>query len=610
MAESTTDRAPKPRIRQMGVLQVGAEAYQGASWSHPDLRNWAPSAGSADSDLLPELGTLTRRSRDLTRNHGVAHGAQQTIVDNVLGCGLWLAPTPDYTLLKKDREWATAWRRMVKAKWRAYAETFMCDAGESLTLDGLATQVFNGGWENGDGLALPLWMPQPGYPASTRIQVIEADRLSNPNFGPNTTYLRGGIEVNDFGAPQAYWIRNAHPGDLFWVQMLQTDLSGYKWTRIPAKTGWGRRRVIHAHDKGRAGQTRGVPALAAVMQQFKVLGDYQRAELKAAVVNAMVSLITESAVTQDGLVEVLSSNADALKAYQDGLATRNRSAINFREGLVVPLMLGEKIAGFSPARPSTAYEPFVTTVFRHIATGLNLPYELLMKDFSKTNYSSARAALLEAWRFFIGRRNWLGLMFYQPVYELWLEEMVNAGEIEAPGFYENRIAYCRARWIGPGRGWIDPLKEAQAAELRMDIRVSTLEDECAEQGKDWEEVLEQIAEEEGRMKELGVERRVPTSIQPKGATDPNASEGGDEPPPVKPAAVLDVMNAMREQSDTLSQAFAGFLAKPDQPINLHAPINFAEGAIRSNVHAHIHRGGKIRFEEDAHGNVTGAEMEE
>ena len=105
----------KPRLRgPMAVVDrpgISAEAFHGASGSHPDLRNWWPSQGSADSDILPELGTLVRRSRDLLRNNGVASGAQQTIVDNVLGCGLWLAPTPDYTALKKDRKWASAWRR-------------------------------------------------------------------------------------------------------------------------------------------------------------------------------------------------------------------------------------------------------------------------------------------------------------------------------------------------------------------------------------------------------------------------------------------------------------------------------------------------------------------
>ena len=104
------------------------------------------------------------------------------------------------------------------------------------------------------------------------------------------------------------------------------------------------------------------------------------------------------------------------------------------------------------------------------------------------------------------RRQWLATYWAQPVYELWLEEAIGRGLVEAPGWDDPRMraAYLRTRWIGPGRGWVDPVKEAQAAKLRMETGISTLEDECAEQGRDWEEVLEQRAREKARAGELGV----------------------------------------------------------------------------------------------------------
>jgi len=76
--------------------------------------------------------------------------------------------------------------------------------------------------------------------------------------------------------------------------------------------------------------------------------------------------------------------------------------------------------------------------------------------------------------------------------------------IEAPDFYESKAAWTRCKWIGPGRGWIDPVKEAKAAHLRMRTGLSTLEDECASQGLDWEEVLEQLAREKAKIAELGL----------------------------------------------------------------------------------------------------------
>lgn len=89
------------------------------------------------------------------------------------------------------------------------------------------------------------------------------------------------------------------------------------------------------------------------------------------------------------------------------------------------------------------------------------------------------------------RRRWLTTTWLRPIYELWLEEAVNAGVIDAPGFYANRYAYTRCRFVFGGKGWVDPVKEITAAKLRLEIGVSTLEQECAEQGLDWEEVLHQ-----------------------------------------------------------------------------------------------------------------------
>ncbi|MDH5528330.1 MAG: phage portal protein, partial [Nitrospirota bacterium] len=139
-----------------------------------------------------------------------------------------------------------------------------------------------------------------------------------------------------------------------------------------------------------------------------------------------------------------------------------------------------------------------------------------------TNYSSARAALLEAWRYFMGRRKWLSVHWASPVYALWLEEAIGQGLIEAPGFYDNPAAWCRAKWIGPGRGWVDPVKEAKAADMRIQSGISTYEQECAEQGLDWEEQFEQRAREKQRMQELDLDTKATADVP---AGDPTSQDG-------------------------------------------------------------------------------------
>lgn len=479
-------------------------AHLAASLDNPDLARWQPANASADADLLDERRVIAARARDLARNSGVAEGALQTVTDNVIGVGLRLASTPDYKLLGKSKEWAEEWSTRVESLWRTWAESMDCDAGRSLDFTGLTVQVFRSGWLNGEGLALPLWLPRPGAQYGLRLQVIDPERLCNPIGKTNGPRLRDGVEIDEWGGPVAYYIRKAHPGDY----ALASSAEMMTWQRIPATTPWGRPRVLHVHDKERAGQSRGKPSLTSVMRQFKVLGDFTNAELKAAVVNAKIAMVTESSLSQESVTELLSSDGDARQEYADALNDRGLSTITMEDGQIIPLSLGEKLSGFTPGRPSESFDPFVTMIFRHIATGLNIPYELLMKDFSRTNYSSARAALIEAWRFFRGRRQWISTYWARPVFELWLEEAVHLGLVEAPDFYQNRAAYCRCRWIGPGRGWIDPVKEADAAKIRMDGNISTLEAECAEQGLDWEEVLEQRAAEKKRMEELGLASQI------------------------------------------------------------------------------------------------------
>jgi len=480
-------------LKPHGRISADDTAHRAASMRSRELSSWMPLLGSADADLLNELPTLVSRSRDLTRNHGVAAGAMQTLVDNVVGTGLRLSVLPDYRVLGKTKEWADDWARHVEAQWRSWAETTACDAARSLTFSGLTSLVFRSTIINGEALALPLWLPDRGSNYATTIQLVEADRLCNPGGKTDTKSLRSGIEIDVYGAPMAYWIRKNHPGDAYLGYNEADD-----WERIPVITEFGRQRILHIHDKERTGQNRGKPLLTSIMPMFKMLDHYERSELQAAVVNAMIAAFIETPLDGEAIGEMFGGSV------QNYLAARNEWDIKLQGGSIIPVFPGDKVSPFTPSRPNSAYGQFVENILRHIGTGLNIPFELLMKDFSKTNYSSARAALLEAWRYFNAKRQWLSTYWAKPVYELWLEEAINKGVIEAPDFYENKFAWTRCKWIGPGRGWIDPVKEAKAAQLRMQIGLSTLEDECASQGLDWEETLEQLSREKAKILELGL----------------------------------------------------------------------------------------------------------
>lgn len=491
----------------------GDTAHFAASRMARELRRWMPDLVSADTELAGERDTIAARSYDLERNNGIAGGAIRTQVDNVVGTGLRLAAKPDYRALGRDKAWADTWARDVEAKWRTFANSRDFDAARRLNFHGQTVVMLRTAFLAGDGLALAQWLPdRPGAKWATAFQLIDPARLGSPGGQIGTGNLRDGVEINDLGEAIAYHIRKSHPGDIYSLG------DGALYERVPARTRHGRLRVIHLYEQLRAGQTRGKSILAGVMGAFKMLDHYQRIELQTVVVNSMIAAFIETPLKAEEI-------SDLFGTTDKFMESRNSWDVKLEGAGIIPLHPGDKLNAFTPTRPNSAYEAFVNAVLRYISTGLNMPYELLMKDFSQTNYSSARAALLEAWRYFNARRDWLAAYWASPAYELWLEEAVARGEVEAPGYYENQAAYSACKWIGAGRGWVDPMKEAQASGERIRNNVSTLEREAAEQGLDWEEVLEQRAREEERAKELGL----PGAAAPDSVTESHNTTTQEDP---------------------------------------------------------------------------------
>lgn len=500
--------------------KAGAVSHQAAGMTTLDLAGWTPRKGtSADMDLGPELDTLVARARDADRNNGVARSGINTIIDNVVGSGLRLSARPNYLALGRTKDWAVTWAQQAESLFHAWWWSTACHAGDTQNGDQILEQSMRAVLMNGDALALPLWIPERGDGYATKLQTVEADRLCNPDGRSDGDYLRSGVEFDAYGMPVAYNIRSRAPGDSFAMSTMPV------WVRVPRKTPFGRLRVIHYFDQERSGQSRGKPILTAVMSHFKQADRYVQAELMAAVVNGMVAATIETPLDQESIIELFSKDAAAYTK------ARAEHAVRLEGGAMLPLFPGDTMNAFLPQRPAAQFGAFLENVFRIVAVGLDMPYELLLKDFSKTTYSSARASMLEAWRSFNRRRDRLGTGFMDPIYGLFIEEMVDAGRIDAPDFYANRAAYLRCRWIGPGKGWVDPVKEAQAAQIRMDGFVSTLEDECAEQGKDWREVLEQRAVEEAEKMRL----KLPDHSAARAANP--IQQQGDQTAPQQPAQV-------------------------------------------------------------------------
>ena len=381
----------------------------------------------------------------------------------------------------------------------------------------MQTLAFRKIMEDGEILTVPGWLEEPGRPLKRALELVEAERLGTP-FGLIGPFQ--GIELGEERKePLKYWIRKKD------ISKNDYELPRFEWVGIPARDAWGRPMVLHTFPSKRPGQLRGLPFFAPALSYFKHLNDYLDAELVAAKVAACLAIfITRSDPNSLGLPLPLAPG----KASAGGQAATNPLV---EPGSITPLLVGEDIKVVDPKRGGETFNAFMEGVLRIIGVSVGLPYELLLKDFSKTNYSSARASLLEGRRHFSNWRAWFGRKFCQPIWEIVLEEAMLRGlfQVKPQDFYANRAEYQRCAWIGAGYGWVDPVKEKESAKLGIDWCIDTYAGVAAEQGEDWEELMVQRAREETRIKELGLiipEARAKQVAQAETAPGPGQPGGG------------------------------------------------------------------------------------
>lgn len=516
-------RGTDPRAgRARAFLSSMVGSYTGARSDKRALQEWSPGAASADTDTLGDLYTLRARSRDLERNAPLAAGAINTVITNAIGTGLWPQPRVDTEYLSEKYDisdaQADAFERAAARLWRYHSDGRYLDVAGLETHPQMQQKVLRGILTSGDIFALRRRKARPGAILQHCVQLIEADRVTNPYGEVDRTGFAAGVETNLDGEPQAYHVASRHPLDLF----VQAPLV---WTRVAARGAVsGERQVRHLAWRRRPSQTRGVPYLATVIEPLKQLDRYGEAELMAAVIGAMFTVFIKSDYGDDLLPPSPQSGQDL---------SGNKLPNNYRlgPGAILNLMPGEEIQLADMKRPSALFEPFVQAQLQMIGAALELPYEMLIKRFT-SSYSASRASRLEAWKFLSVVRGFIAADFCQPDYEDLLTEAVALGEVDAPGFFEDplaRQAWLWCMWTGPSPGQINEKDEVAAATARIQAGLSTREAETAAlTGGSFDRNHRQLTKERRMRVEAGLESDVAplpmgTSAAPASTTSGDAA---------------------------------------------------------------------------------------
>lgn len=463
------------------ALQFANSGYgnYGANLHKKSMIGWNFYGGSSKEDIEDNVNTLRQRSRDAYMGVPTATAALKTMRTNVVAGGLMPAPQIDADYLKMTDEQAEKLRQQIVREFALWADTQDCDADRVDNFYKLQQLAFLSYLMNGDAVAVMPLIPRMNQPYDLRIRMIEADRLCSPdgydrlepcNVGQyKVERIVQGVETDKNGAVVAYWISDTHP--------LSNEQNGAKWTRVEAygkKTG--RKNILHLMNRERAGQVRGVPMLAPVLEAMKQMSRYTEAEIMAAVISAMFTVFIQTDSANDGrpFGEMLPET--------EQIDSADKSSIELGPGAILGLNPGETANFADPKHPNAGYDVFTEAMIKQIGAALEIPSEVLMKQFT-TSYSAARGALNEFWRTCQMQRDWFTDSFCTPVYELWFEEAVAKGRISAPGFFNDpavRKAYMNCIWNGPARTNLNPVQEVDAAVKRVEAGFSTAEEETAQ----------------------------------------------------------------------------------------------------------------------------------
>ncbi|MDX3929214.1 MAG: phage portal protein [Shinella sp.] len=518
----------KAAIRQRGG-GGGESAWQAASYSHPDMAGWVPRSVSGQSALSYERDVIVDRVQDIARNDGWASAAMSRQMDVIIGSGWDIAVDLPEKSLNLTADEADELSDEIEEKWTDYATdpAFWCDAKRQGPMASVLGRAYRHRFGDGEALAEICWDERRGAPFSTLVKLIDPARLCNPHDEADTLTRRDGIEIDRYGAAEAYWIRTQHPDDDYvWGS------GAPEWVRVARETEWGRPVMVHAFEADRDGQFRGVPPLAPILRKLKQMTQYDEAELKAALVNSVLAAFITSPGDHEAIAEALTEPEAAARwdqRVQERVGIYKDAPPKIPGGMAHFLYPGDQVTITQPGHPNSGFEAFFRAALRNVASTVGLTYEQLTMDWSQVNYSSARAAILEIWRGLTARKDMFAAQFMNQIYRAWLEEAIDRRVIRlpsrSPSFEAAPAAWSRVDWIGPARGWVDPEKEAKAAGLRLSLGISHLEKECAEQGMDWKQVARKRARERRFLLALGLD---PNPAQPETKNETRQEETSDE----------------------------------------------------------------------------------
>lgn len=454
---------------------------------------------SIDSDLAGGLDAIRARSRAQSQNN--AYGAKfiKMARNNIVGpSGFTLQSRAADLKFTKEGPKVIPDRlanRAIEAAFAAWSAKGVCDITGQNSFRGICNLFVGAVAGDGEFLARRIRgkdVNAYGY----ALQILDIDRLqvSDNRRLANGNIVRMGVELDSRCRPVAYWLRTQHPGETGPGAQAGTTVE-----RVPAAE------IFHCFRPIRPEQRRGVPWMHPAMQDLYHLGEFDQSALVAARKGAdTLGFFVSPDGSPPPIGDSIDDNGNPIEVSVPGTWDT--------------LPEGFDVRSFDSKYPNDVYAVFAKACLRRIASGWGVAYNALGNDLEGVNFSSIRAGTLEERDNWMDAQEWMIEEFLIPVFEDWLEMALLNGAI----VMENGSALPAAKiqkfsvhtWQGRRWQWVDPLKDIESAIAAIEAGLDSPQRIAAQQGRDIEDVLDDIAAFQAMAKEKNVEFGPPNLPKP------------------------------------------------------------------------------------------------
>lgn len=474
------------RLALSQAEKLSSSAYRGAFHSRTDRT--APTLRGAGPDWTLERTydrrEIVDRARQLEQNSILAEAMLSRATESVVGVG--------YALQARTED--SEWNSQAEALWKAWNP--LADSRGLCSFDEILALLYRSWLRDGDVGVVKQ--------NSGTLRVLESDEIATPE-GYGQPNMVDGVEVDSQGRVVAFHVLSGKPDAAFMGadRRLLTDR-----VRVPA------RYVEFMARRQRLGQTRGISAFSGISWILDQLDGNLEAVTVANRMAACLGLVLKRKARLTGL---------ATTTGADGIA---RKKLRLEPGSFMEVDPDEDIKTVQGNPQAQNLGDFLRILGRMASIAFGLPLEITFMDFERTNYSNARAALLQSWNVWRNHQKMLKV-FCSRVYTWKLLNWIEDGLLPAR---EDALSHS---WIAPGWQWLDPVAEIQSNLAAVDAGFKTRADIVMQLGGDFEDVVAQQKRERELMEEaeLPIARSTLTRDEVVQPEEPEAADAGPEDEP-------------------------------------------------------------------------------